>query len=94
MTPSLPTCSWLGSEEIVAQLVQPVQPWGDASSALDPAQVREYSTQSTKTADIQQYHRISEWSGLEGTSGGHPAQPPAEAGSPRAGCTGPCPSGS
>ena len=25
---------------------------------------------------------------------GHPAQPPAEAGSPRAGCTGPCPGGS
>jgi len=25
---------------------------------------------------------------------GHPVQPPAQAGSPRAGCTGPCPGGS
>ena len=31
--------------------------------------------------------RITEWSGLEGTSVGHPVQPPAEAGSPTAGCT-------
>ena len=37
--------------------------------------------------------RITEWSGLEGTSVGHPAQPPAQAGSPRAGCTGPRPGG-
>ena len=36
-------------------------------------------------------HRITECSGLEGTSVCHPVQPPAEAGSPRAGCTGPCP---
>jgi len=28
-----------------------------------------------------QNHRITEWSGLEGTSVGHPVQPPAEAGS-------------
>jgi len=28
---------------------------------------------------------------LEGTSVGHPVQPPAKAGSPTAGCTGPCP---
>jgi len=40
------------------------------------------------------YHRITDWSGLEGTSGDHPAQPPAQAGSPRAGCRGPCPGGS
>jgi len=39
-------------------------------------------------------HRITEWSGLTGTSVGHLVQPPAEAGSPRAGCTGPCPGGS
>ena len=32
--------------------------------------------------------------GLEGSSVGHPAQPPAEAGSPRAGCTAPRPGGS
>jgi len=38
--------------------------------------------------------RITAWQGLEGTSGDHPAQPPAESGSPRAGCTGPCPGGS
>ena len=37
--------------------------------------------------------RITAWSGLEGTSVGHPVQPPAQAGSPRAGCTGPCPGG-
>jgi len=36
-------------------------------------------------------HGIPEWSGLEGTSVGHLVQPPAEAGSPRAGCTGPRP---
>ena len=36
---------------------------------------------------------ITECSGLAGTSVGHPAQPPAQAGSPRAGCTGPCPGG-
>ena len=39
-------------------------------------------------------HRIAECLGLEGTSVGHPAQPPAEAGSPRAGCTAPRPGGS
>ena len=36
-------------------------------------------------------HRITECSGLEGTSVGHPAQPPAQAGSPRAGGTAPRP---
>ena len=34
-------------------------------------------------------HRITEWSGLAGISVGHPAQPPAGAGSPTAGCTAP-----
>ena len=42
----------------------------------------------------QIFHRITEWSGLAGPSMGHPSQPPAEAGSPRAGCTAPCPGGS
>jgi len=36
-------------------------------------------------------HRIPAWSGLTGPSVGHPAQPPAQAGSPRAGCTTPHP---
>ena len=36
-------------------------------------------------------HRITEWSGLEGTSEGPLVQPRAKAGSPTAGCTGPCP---
>ena len=36
--------------------------------------------------------RITESWGLEGTSGDH-LVPPAKAGSPKAGCTGPCPSG-
>jgi len=40
-----------------------------------------------------QCHRITEWSGLAGPSVGHPAQPPAAAGSPRAGCTAPRPGG-
>jgi len=40
------------------------------------------------------YHRITAWLGLEGTSVGHPAQPPAQAGSPRAGCAAPRPAGS
>ena len=40
---------------------------------------------------VSQNHRMV---GLEGTSVGHPVPPPAEAGSPTAGCTGPCPGGS
>jgi len=40
------------------------------------------------------FHRITERLGLAGTSVGHPSQPPAEAGSPRAGCTAPRPGGS
>ena len=39
-------------------------------------------------------HRITAWQGLEGTSVGHLIQPPAQAGSPRAGCTAPRPGGS
>ena len=38
-------------------------------------------------------HRITEWQGLEGTSGDPPPQPPAQAGSPTAGCTAPRPGG-
>ena len=38
-------------------------------------------------------HRIPAWQGLEGTSVGHPTRPPAQAGSPRAGCTAPRPGG-
>jgi len=42
-----------------------------------------------------QNHRMyTAWLGLAGTSVGHSAQPPAQAGSPRAGCRGPCPGGS
>ena len=40
-----------------------------------------------------QNHRIAECQGLEWTSGDHLGQHPAKAGSPRAGCTGPCPGG-
>jgi len=43
---------------------------------------------------VEEDHRITEWSGLAGTSVGHPAQPPAQAGSPTVGCRGPCPGGS
>ena len=39
------------------------------------------------------FHRITECWGSEGTSVGHPVQPPAQAGSPTAGCTGPRPGG-
>ena len=39
-------------------------------------------------------HRITECLRLEGTSVGHLVQCPVEAGSPRAGCIGPCPGGS
>jgi len=39
----------------------------------------------------QDIHRITECLGLEGPSVGHPTQTPAQAGSPRPGCTGPCP---
>jgi len=48
---------------------------------------------STAGRAVSQNHRITECSGLEGTSVGHPVQPPAQAGSPRAGCTGPRPGG-
>jgi len=41
--------------------------------------------------DDEENHRIPERSGLEGPSVGHPVQPPAKAGSPRAGCTAPRP---
>ncbi|KFR14664.1 Sterol regulatory element-binding protein cleavage-activating protein, partial [Opisthocomus hoazin] len=42
----------------------------------------------TVTLGLQRYDsRIPECWGLEGPSGGHPAQPPAQAGSPTAGCT-------
>ena len=41
----------------------------------------------------RQNHRIPAWQGLAGTSVGPPAQPPAQAGSPRAGGTGPRPGG-
>lgn len=37
------------------------------------------------------HHKTTEWQRLVGTSGGHLVQPPAQAGSPRAGCPGPCP---
>jgi len=45
-------------------------------------------------SQVHKRHRITECSGLEGTSVGHLVHPPAEAGSPRVGCTGPCPGGS
>jgi len=42
---------------------------------------------------LHRYHKITAWQGLEGTSVGHLVQAPAQAGSPRAGCTGPHPAG-
>ena len=39
------------------------------------------------------HHRITECWGLEGTSVGHPVQPPAKAGSPTVDCRGSCPGG-
>jgi len=50
---------------------------------------RQHDTPETASQLQSQNHRITAWSGLEGTSVGHPVQPTAEAGSPRAGCTGP-----
>jgi len=47
----------------------------------------------TVVAFPSQNRRIPAWQGLEGPSVGHPAQPPAQAGSPRAGCTAPRPGG-
>jgi len=57
---------------------------------------RSTADSSAKRMNIKKtiFHRITEWEGLEGPSGDHPAQPPAEAGSPTAGCRGPCPGGS
>ena len=37
---------------------------------------------AASSRSLRPAHRITEWSGLEGTSVGHPVQPPAEAGSP------------
>jgi len=51
-----------------------------------PVPVGEHLTLRTFTES--QNHRTF---GLQGTSVGHPVQPPAEAGSPTAGCTGPRP---
>ena len=44
-------------------------------------------------SDTSLNHRVTECLGLEGTSVGRLIQPPAEAGSARAGCTGSCPGG-
>jgi len=52
------------------------------------------TSSSTCSKELRLFHgqcRITEHSGLEGISGDHP---PAEAGSPTAGCRGPCPGGS
>ena len=38
-----------------------------------------------------EHHSITEWLGLEETSGDHAVQPSAKAGSGRAGCSGLCP---
>jgi len=58
---------------------------GDTTGQLLPASHHRWPAISLP------HHGITECSGLEGTSVGHPVQPPAQAGSPRAGCTGPCP---
>ena len=50
--------------------------------------------QAPRSTTPRQNHRVPAWQVLEGPSVGHPVQPPAEAGSPRAGCTAPHPGGS
>ena len=51
------------------------------------------STRMSLLALLSKDDRITAWWGLEGTPGDPPAQPPAQAGSPRAGCTAPRPAG-
>jgi len=72
-----------------------------AHSYLQPGSCQRFLITGTKPETRRQQdrrspgnHRFTECSGLEGTSVGHPVQPPAEAGSRSVGCRGPCPGGS
>jgi len=69
-----------GTAALVRLICQPrVQVWSPPAMEVPESKI--------------QNHRIPAWQGLAGPSVGHPVQPPAEAGSPRAGCTGPFPGG-
>ena len=53
-------------------------------SGKEPCVLRKASVSEKLLAPCAAQHRITECLGLEGTSVGHPVQPPAEAGSPTA----------
>ena len=57
------------------------------SPALHEPGVGKYVSRTQNPGSAAE-HRVTAWWGLAGTSVGPPAQPPAQAGSPRAGCTG------
>jgi len=68
---------------------RPPEPAIGIPAALQSSLQRCDAEEGSETWAMLCYHRITAWSGLAGTSVGHLVQPPAKAGSPRAGCTGP-----
>ena len=73
-----------------SRLVVPFSPHTQPRRGFGHAAALRFATRNRLVAG----HRIPECLGLAGTSVGHPDQPPAQAGSPRAGCTAPRPGGS